>query len=110
MRCKICGEDNGPVKKTCGACGAILAGETINNVTGQLGIRNANGSFTPYPTDGIISILRAQNADLLAALRLCLPIIEAEAMASHLTDGFRPRRNKNDDILDAVKKAIGDIP
>jgi predicted RNase H-like nuclease len=47
--------------------------------------------------------------ELLTALRLCLPIIEAEAKASHLMDGFRPRRNKNDDILDAVKKALGDI-
>ena len=48
--------------------------------------------------------------ELSTALRLCLPIIEAHTEASHLMDGFRPRRNKNDDILDAVKKAIGDIP
>lgn len=45
-------------------------------------------------------------ATLLAALRLCLPVMEVEAKASHLTDGFRPMRNKNDDILDRVKKAI----
>ena len=44
--------------------------------------------------------------DLLAALRLCLPIMEAHTEASHLTDGFRPRINKNDRILTKVKAAI----
>lgn len=50
--------------------------------------------------------LRAENADLLAALRLCLPIVTAHTQASHLTDGFRPRRNENDCLLDRVKGAI----
>ena len=44
--------------------------------------------------------------DLLAALRLYLPVMEAYAEASHLTDGFRPRENKNDRILKRVKDAI----
>lgn len=50
--------------------------------------------------------LIAAAPDLLAALRLCLPIMEAHTEASHLTDGFRPRINKNDHILAQVKKAI----
>ena len=50
--------------------------------------------------------LRERGAALLSALRLCLPIMEAHTGASHLTDGFRPMRNKNDDILDRVRKAI----
>jgi len=54
----------------------------------------------------IIKGLRKQNAALLAALKMCLPVMEVEAKASHLTDGFRPMRNKNDDILDRVKAAI----
>jgi hypothetical protein len=54
----------------------------------------------------IIKGLCKQNAALLFALRLCLPIMEAHTGASHLTDGFRPMRNKNDDILDRVKAAI----
>jgi oligoribonuclease (3'-5' exoribonuclease) len=53
-----------------------------------------------------IQELREQNADLLAALRLCLPVMEAHCEASHLTDGFRPRINKNDHILSKIKAAI----
>lgn len=106
MECKICREDNESAKKTCGACGAILAGETRNNVTGKMGIRNSDGSFTPYRSNGTMPELLEQNADLLSALRLCLPIIEAHTEASHLTDGFKPRVNKNDHILAKVKAAI----
>ena len=59
--------------------------------------------------DGIHEAIRerrTQNADLLAALRLCLPVMEAHTAASHLTDGFRPRENENDRILDRVREAI----
>lgn len=45
-------------------------------------------------------------SDLLSALRLCLPIMEAHTGASHLTDGFKPRINKNDRILAKVNAAI----
>ena len=48
MRCITCGYDNAPLKKVCRECGAFLAGETINNVTGKWGRRNTDGSFTPY--------------------------------------------------------------
>jgi hypothetical protein len=47
-----------------------------------------------------------ENTDILAALRLCLPVFEAHTEASHLTDGFRPRENENDRILARVKKVI----
>jgi len=47
-----------------------------------------------------------EKATLLAALRLCLPIMEAHTEASHLIDGFRPRRNPNDHILEQIKTAI----
>jgi hypothetical protein len=47
-----------------------------------------------------------EKADLLAALRLCLPIMVANTEASHLTDGFRQRENENDRILARVKKVI----
>lgn len=53
MICISCGNTNGWAKKTCCQCGAILVGETINNVTGKFGIRNADGSFTPYQTEPI---------------------------------------------------------
>jgi hypothetical protein len=33
-----------------------------------------------------------------------LPLLEAQAQASHLTDGFRPKRNKWDDKLEAIKE------
>jgi hypothetical protein len=51
MICISCGNTNGWAKKTCGQCGAVLVGETINNVTGKFGRRNADGSFTPYQTE-----------------------------------------------------------
>lgn len=61
----------------------------------------------------VIDMIGDKEDDLLAALLLCLPIMEAHTEASHLTDGFKPRRNQNDDVLDKVKKAIegaeGDI-
>ena len=46
MRCKKCGENNAPLKKTCSNCHAFLEGKTINNVTGEIGYRHADGSFT----------------------------------------------------------------
>lgn len=48
MRCTKCKTDNAPLKKTCENCGSILSGPTINNVTGEYGIRNNDGSFTPF--------------------------------------------------------------
>jgi hypothetical protein len=53
-----------------------------------------------------IEDLRDHNAALLATLRLCLPVMAAHTRASHLTDGFRPKRNENDRILARVKRAI----
>lgn len=47
MKCIICKHDNAPLKKTCEECGGVLSGTTINNVTGQQGFRNLDGSFTP---------------------------------------------------------------
>ena len=47
-----------------------------------------------------------QRDDLLAALQLWMPAIRAHTQASHLTDGFRPRRNDNDDKLDQAVQAI----
>jgi len=47
MICKYCHTENAPLKKTCGCCGSILEGRAINNVTGEVGYRNADGSFTP---------------------------------------------------------------
>lgn len=48
MKCKKCKHENPSLKKCCESCGSVLSGETINNVTGELGIRNPDGSFTPY--------------------------------------------------------------
>lgn len=45
MKCTKCRTDNAPAKKTCENCGTILSGVTINNVTGQKGVRNPDGSF-----------------------------------------------------------------
>ena len=49
MECPKCGASNAPLKKTCYNCGAVLSGWTVNNVTGEYGYRNSNGSFTKEP-------------------------------------------------------------
>lgn len=46
MKCSKCGASNAPLKKSCYRCGAILSGPAINNVTGEYGYRNPDGSFT----------------------------------------------------------------
>ena len=46
MRCSKCGTDNGSLKRCCANCGAVLSGFTVNNVTGEYGYRNPDGSFT----------------------------------------------------------------
>lgn len=48
MKCNKCGEENPPLKKCCQKCGEFLAGETFNNVTGEFGVRNPDGTFSPY--------------------------------------------------------------
>jgi len=47
-----------------------------------------------------------EKVDLLVALKLYLPILEGWVEASHLTDGFRPKGNKNDRILGLVRGVI----
>lgn len=49
MDCPKCGASNAPLKKCCSNCGSILTGWTVNNVTGEHGYRNPDGSFTKEP-------------------------------------------------------------
>lgn len=56
MDCPKCGASNAPLKKCCHVCGAVLSGYTVNNVTGEYGYRNPDGTFTKEPkrnTDAI---------------------------------------------------------
>lgn len=46
MDCPKCGASNAPLKKSCYRCGTILSGYTMNNVTGEYGYRNPDGTFT----------------------------------------------------------------
>lgn len=48
------------MKKTCYNCGAVLSGWTVNNVTGEYGYRNSDGSFTKEPK---------RNADAMEAMQ-----------------------------------------
>jgi hypothetical protein len=43
--CKKCGYQNGWIKRTCAMCGAFIEGPAVNNVTGNMGHRHADGSF-----------------------------------------------------------------
>lgn len=60
MDCPKCGASNAPLKKCCYRCGAILSGWTVNNVTGEYGYRNPDGTFTKEPK---------RNADMMEAMQ-----------------------------------------
>lgn len=50
--------------------------------------------------------LRAEVEMLRALLGKSLPVVEAHAGASHMLDGFRPARNKWDDLVDGIRAAM----
>lgn len=42
----------------------------------------------------------------LALLRQAAPIVHAHAGASHMLDGFRPKRNKWDELAESIDAAL----
>lgn len=50
--------------------------------------------------------LRAEVEELRVLLRKSLPIVEAHAGASHMLEGFRPARNKWDELVDGIRAAM----
>lgn len=67
MKCNHCGSDNGSVKKCCHQCGNVLEGRTINNVTGKVGLRNFDGSFTPdFPDAQNEQLVNLKDYDLVS--------------------------------------------
>lgn len=58
MICRKCGSSNALLKKCCENCGSYLEGYTINNVTGKMGYRNADGSFTSSKTGKLYVIIK----------------------------------------------------
>lgn len=56
-------------------------------------------------SDGIAQ-LEAERDQLLVLLRQAQPIVEAHAGASHMLDGFRPRRNRWDELVEAIDAAL----
>lgn len=50
--------------------------------------------------------LRIQVQHMLGLLRQAQPIVEAHAGASHMLDGFRPRRNRWDALAEAIAAAL----
>lgn len=50
--------------------------------------------------------LNAENERLRNLLRRVHPIVQAHAGASHLLEGFRPKRNQWDELVDAIDAAM----
>jgi len=50
--------------------------------------------------------LRAEVERLRGMLGKSLPIVEAHAGASHMLDGFKPTRNKWDELVDGIRAAM----
>lgn len=53
-----------------------------------------------------IERLRAEVETLRALLSKSLPVVEAHAGASHMLEGFRPIRNKWDELVDGIRAAM----
>lgn len=50
--------------------------------------------------------LHSEAEALRALLNKALPVVEAHAGASHMLDGFRPIRNKWDELVDGIRAAM----
>lgn len=50
--------------------------------------------------------LQAEHEKLRNLLRHAQPIIKAHAGASHMLDGFRPKRNQWDELVEAIDAAM----
>ena len=53
-----------------------------------------------------VSQLRVEVEALRSLLSKSFPIVEAHAGASHMLEGFRPARNKWDDLVDGIRAAM----
>ena len=51
-------------------------------------------------------VLANRHQQTLALLRQAAPIVHAHAGASHMLDGFRPKRNKWDELAESVDAAL----
>lgn len=47
MTCNHCGREVPDIKKTCPFYGSFMAGYTVNNVTGERGFKDGDGTFHP---------------------------------------------------------------
>lgn len=52
--------------------------------------------------------LQAECEQMHSLLRKCQPIMRAHAGATHMLDGFRPKRNKWDELADRIDLALLD--
>lgn len=81
----------------------------------------SNKELEQYLSDGIaqlegeyrkqIEALQAECEQLRRLLQRCEPVLIAHAGASHMTDGFRPRRNSWDELVEQIDAALhGGLP
>jgi hypothetical protein len=54
----------------------------------------------------LVEQLRAEVEAMRALLSKSLPVVEAHAGASHMLEGFRPTRNKWDELVDGIRTAL----
>lgn len=60
----------------------------------------------PRSLQKYVAALKAENERLRNLLRRVHPIVQAHAGASHLLEGFRPKRNQWDELVDAIDAAM----
>lgn len=71
-----------------------------NGPTQPLSVPKDDGYWTPW------HLAQAECEKLRSLLRHAQPIIRAHAEASHMLDGFRPKRNQWDELVEAIDAAM----
>lgn len=74
-------------------CGRLLEG-------------NVQDAETIFVLEAERDQLREEAEALRALLNKALPVVEAHAGASHMLDGFRPARNKWDELVDGIRAVM----
>ncbi|MAD27102.1 MAG: hypothetical protein CMK75_03605 [Pseudomonadales bacterium] len=92
-----------------------LASRQCTGIPRSVGISEPVEGFEDRPQDLapamremalIIEADKARIAELEAALSECAPVMRAHAGASHMLEGFKPRRNEWDDLCDRIDEAL----
>lgn len=89
----------------------IVREDVVDEYMSTLSERHRVVSSSPLIRLSDYEALHAECENLRRLLRRCEPVLIAHAGASHMTDGFRPRRNSWDELVEQIDAALhGGLP